>query len=69
MIEFNVPSDLLLLPFSEILVQDIIAQLNPCSDARCYSSSQTTGLNTLKLQEVPLPEKLQRKFQSLHFWK
>lgn len=41
------------------LVQDIIAQLNACSDAQCYSSSQTTGLNTHNPQQVPLSENLE----------
>lgn len=63
--EFNVWSDLI--SFSELLVHDIAAQLNICSDARCSSSSQTTGLNILKLQE--LSEELQKKFQLLQFWK
>lgn len=56
-----------ILSFSEMLVQDIVAQLNICSDARCSSSSQTTGLSILKLQE--LSEKHQKKFQLLQFWK
>lgn len=55
--EFNVWSDL-----SEMLVQ-----LDVCSDARCSSSSQTAGLNILKLQEPS--EELQKKFQLLPFWK